>query len=137
MKVHWREHLSVGVEEIDSQHRELFDRFNAFFEACEQDKGGGLAARLFDFLDKYFATHFADEEQFQRAIGYPDHERHREQHLLFVREVASLKERLKSEGPTKAVVATVNRVMIGWLIEHISGMDRALGRFAKEGESRL
>lgn len=132
MKVHWREHLSVGVEEIDSQHRQLFDRFNAFFEACEQEKGGELATRLFDFLDEYFATHFADEERFQRAVGYPDYERHREQHLLFVREIAALKARLKSEGPTKTVVATVNRVMIGWLIEHISGMDRALGRFAKE-----
>lgn len=132
MKVQWREHLSVGVEEIDSQHRELFDRFNAFFEACEQDKGGDLAAKLFDFLDEYIATHFADEERFQRALGYPEYEKHREQHLLFVREIASLKERLKAEGPTRAFVSTVNRVMIGWLIEHISGMDRALGRFAKE-----
>lgn len=133
MKVEWREHLSVGVEEIDDQHKRLFDKFNALIQAYEEGKGAAELVRMFDFLDEYVVTHFADEERLQKKLGYPDHARHREQHQSFIREMATLKGRLRAEGSTKVLVSTVSRVITGWLIEHISGMDRALGRFAREG----
>lgn len=134
MKVEWREHLSVGVEEIDAQHQKLFEKFNSFMEACDQGKGGDEVARLFGFLDDYVNSHFADEERLQKRLGFPDHEKHREQHRKFTAELAAMKERLSSDGPTRFFVGTVSRMMTGWLIEHISGMDRAFGRFARERE---
>lgn len=132
MKVEWREHLSVGVEEIDAQHRELFEKFNTLMEACDQGKGGDEVVQLFAFLDDYVNTHFADEERLQKRLSFPDHEKHLEQHRKFTAELAAMKERLASEGPTRFFVGTVSRLMTGWLIEHISGMDRAFGRFARE-----
>ncbi|MCM2358670.1 MAG: hemerythrin family protein [Geobacteraceae bacterium] len=132
MRVEWREHLSVGVEEIDAQHRSLFEKFNTLMEACDQGKGGGEVVRLFGFLDNYINTHFADEERLQQRLGFPDHERHREQHQKFISELAAMKERLFSEGLSRLFVAGVNRLMTGWLIEHISGMDRAFGKFARQ-----
>lgn len=132
MKVEWREHLSVGVEEIDAQHRSLFEKFNNLMEAYDQGKEGEEVVRLFGFLDKYINTHFADEERLQKRLGYPDYERHREQHRKFISELDAMKERLSSEGITRLFAAAVNRIMTGWLIEHISGMDRAFGKFARE-----
>ena len=132
MKIEWREHLSVGVEEIDVQHRSLFEKFNAFTEACDQEKGDAEVVRLFGFLDQYVNTHFADEERLQQRLCYPEYEKHREQHRKFVADLADLKERLSKEGTTRFFISRVSRVMVGWLIEHISGMDRAFGRFARE-----
>jgi hemerythrin len=54
--------------------------------------------------------------------------------MAFTRQIAALKERLKNEGTTPSLISTVSLTMTGWLIEHISGMDRAIGRFAKERE---
>ena len=131
MKVEWREHLSVGVEEIDAQHRSLFEKFNAFMDACDQEKGEGEVIKLFGFLDRYVSTHFADEERLQKRLSYPDLEQHREQHRKFSEEIALMKERLVKEGATKLFVSNMGRVMIGWLIEHISGMDRTFARFMR------
>ena len=136
MKIEWPEYLSVGVAEIDHQHRQLFAKFNEFLAACEAGEGTEEVGRLFWFLGAYAATHFADEERLQKRIGFPDYPKHREQHLAFARQAAGLKERLANERPTRELISTVTLTMTGWLIEHISGMDRAIGRFMKETTPR-
>jgi hemerythrin len=134
MRVEWQEYLAVGVAEIDHQHKRLFDKFNALLAACEEDRGDEELNRLFWFLDAYVATHFKDEERLMQRLAFPDYNKHREQHMAFTRQIVALKERLKNEGTTPSLISTVSLTMTGWLIEHISGMDRAIGRFVKERE---
>ena len=135
MKIEWNDYLSIGVAEIDDQHRQLFDKFNAFLAACDADRGGEEVSRLFWFLDAYIVTHFADEENLQKRIGFPDLPKHREQHQEFVRKLAELKGRLQAEGPSRSLVSSATLTMTGWLIEHINRMDRAIGLFIKEQAS--
>lgn len=132
MKVEWQEYLSVGVEEIDQQHRLLFDSYNAFFTAYHEGRGSEELIRLFGFLEGYVATHFSDEERLQQRIGFPDYQMHREQHMKLTDKIAELKGRLGNEGANLSLVTSVGLLMTGWLIEHISIMDRAIGRFIKE-----
>src|SRR6266571_843764 len=132
MKVEWQEYLSVGVEEIDTQHKLLFDKYNAFFAAYNEGRGGDEVIRLFGFLEEYVATHFSDEERLQQRIGFPDYQKHRQQHHELTRKVTELKGRLENEGADPSLVTSAGLLMTGWLIEHISVMDRAIGRFMKE-----
>ena len=134
MKVEWQEYLSVGVPEVDYQHQILFDRYNAFFTAYADGVAAEEVMRLFCFLEAYVATHFADEEDLQLKIAFPDYQKHRQQHLALAEKVAELKERLVKEGPTASLISSAGLLMTGWLIEHISVMDRAIGRFVKERE---
>ena|SRR6185369_11439796 len=132
MKIAWQEYLSVGVAEIDAQHRLLFEKINALLTAHERGVGSEEVGRLFTFLDTYVATHFADEERLMERVGFPDRQKHRAQHQAFSGELAKLKERLALEGPTESLITSAGMVMVGWLIEHISVMDRAIGKFAKD-----
>jgi hemerythrin len=134
MKVEWHEHLSVGVAEIDLQHKQLIEHFNVFLAACETEKGSEEIRRLFWFLSTYIVVHFADEERLQKRIGFPDYLKHQNQHQEFTRKVAELKERFTSEGPSPGLNSTVAITVTGWLIEHISRSDRAIGQFLKEQE---
>ena len=134
MKVEWQEYLSVGVAEIDHQHQHLFDRYNAFFTAYSEGVAGEEVIRLFGFLEAYVATHFADEEKLQLRIGFPNYQKHRQQHLALTEKVTELRERLKSESPSTNLISSAGLLMTGWLIEHISVMDRAIGQFAKDRE---
>lgn len=140
MKVEWQDYLSVGVEEIDHQHKHLIDKYNAFFTAYSEGRADKEVIRLLGFLEEYVATHFADEESLQQRIGFPDYERHRKQHQELCRKVAELRERLKGEAPDPNLITSTGLLLTGWLIEHISVMDRAIGRFMKEtqgpGESK-
>ncbi len=136
MKIEWQEYLAVGVEEIDLQHKLLIDKYNAFFTAYHEGRVDEEVTRLFGFLEEYVATHFAAEETLQKRIGFPDFLKHRQQHLELTRKVAELKERLGTEGPDPDLIASAGLLMTGWLIEHISVMDRAIGRFMKGMQGR-
>lgn len=136
MKVEWQEYLSVGVEEIDQQHKLLFDKYNAFISAYYEGRGDQEVIRLLGFLEDYVAFHFADEEKLQLRIGFPDYQKHSMQHQELSRKVAELKESIEKEGPEPNIISSAGLLMTGWLIEHISVMDRAIGRFMKERQSQ-
>lgn len=136
MKIEWQEYLSVGVEEIDRQHQLLIESYNTFFAAYSAGQGDDEVIRLFSFLEEYVATHFSAEEDLQQRIGFPDYLKHRQQHLELVRAIAELKERLVATGPDPSLVSSAGLLMTGWLIEHISVMDRAIGRFMTEAAAR-
>lgn len=125
----WQESLSIGVLEIDIQHKLLFEKFNTFLTACQSKTDPEAVLRLFWFLEAYAVTHFREEEKLMQRIGFPDYLQHRELHLAFAAEIGKLKERLKVEGPTQPLVRTITRFISGWLVAHISNVDRAIGRF--------
>ena len=39
MSIHWTPELSVGVEEIDNQHKELYRNVELFFEQIRKGNG--------------------------------------------------------------------------------------------------
>jgi hemerythrin len=136
MKIEWHDYLTVGVAEIDQQHKLLIDRYNAFFTAYNEGRGDAELTRLFCFLEEYVTTHFADEERLQLRVGFPDYQNHRIHHQKLTGRVAEFKERIKSEGSEPDLISSAGLLMTGWLIEHISVMDRAIGRFIKERQSQ-
>lgn len=132
--IEWQENLSIGVLEIDIQHKLLFDKVNAFLVACHTETESEGLYRLFWFLEAYTITHFNQEEKLMQQVGFPDFPKHRESHLAFADEIGNLKERLKNEGPTQTLINTITMFISGWLIQHISHMDRAIGRFVNGTE---
>jgi len=136
LKVEWQDYLSVGIEEIDNQHKLLFDKYNAFFTAYSEGWGHEEVVRLLTFLEEYVVIHFADEESLQLGIAFPDYEKHHKQHVELTRKVAELKERIKNEGADPNLIISAGLLMTGWLIDHISVMDRAIGRYMREVQSK-
>jgi hemerythrin len=130
----WQESLCIGVLEIDIQHKLLFEKFNAFLDACEAQTESDGIYRLFWFLEAYTITHFTQEEKLMQEMAYPDFPRHRELHRTFTTEVGKLKERLRVEGPTETLVSHMRMFISGWLVEHISNIDRALAAFVTSSE---
>ncbi|NOZ59561.1 MAG: hemerythrin family protein [Euryarchaeota archaeon] len=126
----WSERLATGVEEIDSQHRELFRRINSLLEACSQRRGEEKIAEVMDFLEEYIVVHFGTEERYMRRYNYPGYSSHRAQHAKFISEFSELRRRLRS-GRVSTVVIPTNRLLVDWWINHIGGSDRELGEFLK------
>lgn len=125
--IEWQDCLSVGVLEIDIQHKLLFERFNSFLQACQSEADQDKVHRLFWFLEAYAVTHFTEEEKLMQSSGFPDLPMHRKQHQEFAAEIARIKERLRSEGPSPTLVSSLTTFISDWLSRHISQMDRAIG----------
>lgn len=132
MGISWREDLSLGVELIDSQHKELLARFDMLLSACKLGKGSEEVKHLFAFLDEYVIKHFGDEEVLQRQHEYPDYEAHHREHESFIARIAELKERMRDDGSVQIDhVLDTNKLLLDWLIRHISIRDREVGRHLK------
>lgn len=127
----WTPNLSVGVAAIDDQHKTWFDKADALFEAGKNRKSAEYIGELLGFLDSYTKLHFADEERYMLSIKYPDYELQKKAHTDFLARLKKLKEEYDKSGGNILVILEANQVMIQWLTQHISGMDKKIGDYAK------
>jgi hemerythrin len=128
MTLQWTQALSVGVDEIDDQHRELFRRAARLLEGLrkgEPEEIGGLI----DFLYEYAVTHFGAEEEFMRQARYPGYLRHKAEHDRFISDLLALAGEHERKGAGAFMALRVNHWLVQWLKEHVSGTDAELGKF--------
>lgn len=136
MGIEWRDSLAIGVEVIDNQHKELLLRFDRLLNACQAGKGIEELKKLQAFLDEYVHTHFSDEEALQRKNRYPGYESHRAEHIYFIEQLNKLKSETQEEGVSTHHVVETNNMLLKWLLNHISKVDKELGAFLKFCPSR-
>jgi len=118
----WSEVFSVGVPELDAQHRRLVELINDFHGA--QEAGSGVAT-LFGVLNGLVACaeqHFAAEERRMEETHYPDLLRHRREHDRLVREIFELHRRYERGQPDTA--EDTMAFLRAWLLDHILGCDK-------------
>lgn len=135
MAIEWSDNYSIGVEAIDSQHKELFFHFDNLLKACNEGRGNKEVFRLFKFLDDYVIRHFGDEEKLQLECGYPDYQNHKLEHEKFKHQLKDLENSFTLESNGVYLVIATNKVMVEWLIDHISKRDKDIARFLQEPES--
>ncbi|MGQ9630149.1 MAG: bacteriohemerythrin [bacterium] len=131
MAIQWTEDLSVGVDEIDNQHKELFNRINKLLDACNQGEGRNVVAEVIKFLEDYVIIHFGTEEEYMTKHGYLNYLSHKAQHTGFIKDFSALKKQFEAGGATLGLVVRTNHTVVDWIIKHISKTDKALGAFLK------
>lgn len=137
MPLEWNNDLSIGVNEIDNQHKELFKRINSLLEACTQGKGKDEVGKVINFLEDYIVEHFNAEEAIQRkCASYPDYQSHKALHDEFRKKFSELKKQFENEGAGLPLVLRTNRAVVDWLIMHIGRVDKVLGSFLKKEGAR-
>ncbi len=128
--IDWSDELSVGIEEIDNQHKILVDPVNQMHEAIIQHKASSVVNEILDRLIDYTRIHFAVEESLMRILHYPDYEKHKEQHDELTREVFELKKKV-DEGKV-AIGFELMHFLKVWLTEHIMKDDKAYAPYFLE-----
>lgn len=126
----WRPELSVGVTLIDDQHKLWFEKAEKLFEEGKKGTAKAYVGELLEFLTAYTKKHFADEESYMRKINYPHYEQQRQAHADFIRKLDQLKKDYDSSGGNISVIIAANTMVINWLTQHISTMDKEIGAYA-------
>ena len=70
----WSEKYSVGIREIDDQHKKLIGLVARLQDAMREGKGKAVLDKVLAELIQYTRTHFAAEERIMQTNGYPDFE---------------------------------------------------------------
>lgn len=132
MALLWTEDLAVGFGLIDSQHQELFNRYNGLLEACKAGQGRATLTPLLDFLAEYVNRHFAEEERFMQRFTYPEQAEHEGQHRELIAHVAGLRKELDENGASIVAITSITQTLFNWLLQHVKQTDVKLGRFLAE-----
>ncbi len=127
----WVDSLSVGVELIDTQHKQMISFVNELIDSLREGKAEKEVDRAIEFLDDYARKHFAAEEELMAKYSYPAIQSHLRQHERFRKEVSILQRELESGVPPGMLLMRVRKSLADWFVNHINDVDRSMARFVR------
>ena len=122
----WRDDYSVGIPEIDNQHKVLLRLINDLHAAMIQGNGNAVMAPILDELVGYAGKHFAHEERMLTTRRYSGFIAHQTEHRRLTQEVKELHDKFRTGN--LRITLEVMQFLKDWLKNHILGWDRRYGR---------
>ena len=127
----WVDALSVGVDLIDSQHKQMISFVNELIDSLRDGKAEREIDRAVEFLEDYAYKHFAAEQELMTKFAYPALVTHIRQHDSFRKELGIVKRELEAGVPPGMLLMRVKKSLADWFANHINDIDRSLGRFVR------
>lgn len=122
MAIVWEEKYSVGVEIIDSQHRQFVSILGRLSKAVEEMKTKEVLDQIVTDLENYSEYHFKTEEGYFERFNFDGAKEHIQEHKDFINKLSEIKKSNLS-GSLEMSMELVS-FMIDWIVTHISSMDR-------------
>lgn len=127
----WTHDISLGIEALDYEHRELFERVNALFADLARHENKERIENVLGDIHARMAAHFALEEEMMKAAHYIYRERHKREHEQLLDELTDVAEDLLNSPDVanrKAMEASLKR----WILHHVRTSDLAMARAMEE-----
>ena len=128
--IRWDDSLSVNVKEIDNQHKKLVDIMNKLHNAMQARESRKVLIKIIGNLASYTVDHFLTEEDYFDQFGYPEAEKHKQEHSKFANKIADFQTGF-NEG-SLMLSTDIMLFLQDWLINHIQGIDREYIEFFHE-----
>ncbi len=110
-ELEWRDSFSVGVPELDADHKRMIETIN---RVAQVEKDDEPVQWVLQELDDYSRDHFQAEEERMTAAGYPGLEEHRKEHMAFHEWLENIKVTLSLDPESRFHLAkTVNEFLTG------------------------
>jgi hemerythrin-like metal-binding protein len=128
--VAWQDDMTVGVESIDNDHKNLLSLINDLQTAVYYHMGESFERKAIGELVDYTKYHFEREEGMMRAADYPNFQAHKLEHLEMI---AQVKEFLAAYDKDRgATVDKMGDFLKTWLVNHIRGSDQKYTPYLRE-----
>jgi len=127
--LNWKDDYSLGIEEIDNQHKNLLRLFNVAQDALNGEQGWSPIHYAILAIIDFTRFHFRFEEALMRLYAFPDYENHSKAHLQFLAEA----ERIVGESLRDRTREDAAKLFRDWLVNHILGADRDYARHILAG----
>ncbi|MCF8152331.1 MAG: bacteriohemerythrin [Burkholderiaceae bacterium] len=123
----WSKILSVGVDEIDEDHRKLVNIFNLLNHAVTEGESPEYLAAILEELINCTAWHFSHEERLMLKYRYDGIDEHKAEHRDLIKSAKEMQQQILQAD--KAVAEENIVALERWLTEHIFTTDLRLGSY--------
>jgi len=127
----WLEKYSVGIPQIDTQHKGLVRLINDLHAAMSTGQGTQKVGKILDELVHYTEEHFSYEENMLKQRKYSKLIGHQAEHKRLTGQVLELRDKYKKS--TLTLTMEVMQFLKNWLANHIMGHDQ---QYAAELKAR-
>lgn len=115
--INWRDEFSVGVKEMDDQHKKLIAMVNKLISEQTNLTDQKTIADLLTEMTDYAQIHFRAEEYLMAEYGYEQKGQHEQQHQDFIDKTIAFYS-ASDVGPNILSTALLD-YLATWLIGHI------------------
>ncbi len=126
----WDRILSVGVDEIDDDHRKLVSIFNILNHAVLDGESPRYVAAVLAELINCTVWHFSHEERLMLKHRYDAMDEHQAEHQELIKSAQELQQVLLRGD--KPMVDEQIEFLEHWLTEHILTADLRLGSYLSQ-----
>jgi len=120
--LNWDSSYSVGVKELDDQHRKMIDFINDLEQALGIADNRDAIVSVLNGLVAYTKDHFTAEELYFRQFDYEKTDDHIQEHVDLLSEVEKLVYQFEI-GESLDINKVVDFLKT-WLLDHILGADQ-------------
>ncbi len=133
--IEWQPRFTVGVPDLDKQHKKLIALINDLHDAMLSGKGSAAQQGILAELIQYTRTHFEVEEAFMRSVQFPGFGDHRLNHEKLTRDVLVFQKNLQAGN----VILSIDLMTFlrDWLQNHILVEDSQYAIWAKQKKAEL
>jgi hemerythrin len=134
--VKWSPTFSVGINEIDEQHKELLKLTNNLFNHCVGDEESERAyfRTVINKAIDYVKYHFSTEERIMTTVNYTGYWEHKREHDSFVLTVVD-QVRAFNEGKPFTLSA-FTKYLKDWILAHIAVTDKKYAMYIRQRAAR-
>ena len=110
----WKKSFSVGIVEIDEQHKKLLEYLNELYSRSKFGKETEINPMMVDRLVSYANTHFKYEEALMKKKGFPELENHKRYHASFETQLREFEKMIHNDS--KLAMKTVFIFLRDWFL---------------------
>jgi len=122
----WSEALTVGIDDLDVEHRDLVEKSNELLRLVSQEFDKTRTLALLGSISQRTAEHFDHEETVIASLHPAELAEHQQAHEAILARLAFLEVRLKSDAlPLEALVQFI---VFEMCTQHMAGDDRRVFR---------
>lgn len=121
----WKDEYSVGIAEIDQQHKGFIDLFSVVDDAIGNRERWSEVFFKLEQLREHARFHFAVEESLLRIHNFPGLEAHIEMHKHFMSKL----DQLQMTTLSRQVTLDTIHYLRDWYAEHMRGADQEYVRY--------
>ena len=124
--IEWRDDFSVGLPEVDHEHREMIAMINTLqLEAASGAEIASVLAALGE-IHARISAHFALEEKCMTSLGYEGYPEHKVDHEKLLDDIRDIMEEVATSG--RFDPAVLGAQLSAWFVGHFSTLDARFHR---------
>jgi hemerythrin len=132
VKVKWKQDYATGVEQIDQDHRMIFQMSEDFRAALDEGLGEKVYSVMLANLGRYVRGHFGFEERCMTEHRCPVAQINKAEHKKFMHTLSGFQQHYATHGYDREDAWRLVDTVDQWLDSHICHIDVHLKRCVRK-----